>query len=67
MKVAQSPNCTLCNTREDVYHALVECARVGAERRVLELEFGVNFRWIGFCNSFLSNPTSTKLIKLREQ
>ncbi|CAH2105345.1 unnamed protein product [Euphydryas editha] len=77
MKVAQSPNCTLCNTKEDVYHALVECARVGAERRVLELEFGVNFRWIGFCNSFLSNPTSklainiyymyTKLIKLREQ
>lgn len=64
MNVVQSPNCTVCNTREDVYHALVECARVGAERRDLEKEIGFNFGCVGICNSILADPTSELAIKL---
>ncbi|KAF9417392.1 hypothetical protein HW555_005489 [Spodoptera exigua] len=47
MKVTNSPNCLTCNLREDVYHALVECARIGVDRRELEYKYGINLRDVG--------------------
>ena len=42
----------------------MECARIRAERRALELEAGLSLSDFGVCNSLLSEPTSNLVIKL---
>jgi ribonuclease HI len=64
MRVVDSPDCCICHVREDTYHALVECARIGAERRAFEEQSNLKLTDVGSCSILLSNPTSKLAIKL---
>ncbi|CAB3246034.1 unnamed protein product [Arctia plantaginis] len=58
MKKSSSPNCTICNVREDVYHIMVECQRNKAERDRFQMKHGISLRSVGVCNTILSMPVS---------
>lgn len=57
MRKADSPNCEICGSREDIQHFLMECARSESLRQKLR-DLGVNYIDVGVSQSILSEPTS---------
>ncbi|KAG6442242.1 hypothetical protein O3G_MSEX002220 [Manduca sexta] len=57
MRKVDSPNCTVCNSIEDVYHIIMECRRNEPQRHELAMTHN-KFYETGECNSVLANPTS---------
>ncbi|CAH2094223.1 unnamed protein product [Euphydryas editha] len=57
IKKVNSPNCSTCNTTEDVLHILAECARNESYRRQHFKDCSSN---IGYFNSVLANPYSVE-------
>ncbi|CAH2101781.1 unnamed protein product [Euphydryas editha] len=65
-----SPNCSECDVPEDVYHIIMECVRIEAERLAFLEEYNFDLHDVGKCNSILAFPLSGeakslyKLVKL---
>lgn len=58
MKIANSPNCSTCNTLEDIYHLLMECDRNRNERAALMSRFNLARIDVGVAQAAISNPAS---------
>lgn len=54
MNKVDTPNCTVCNVVEDVYHIIMECSRTEEMRQKLQLP---NYD-MGHCNCILMTPNS---------
>lgn len=61
MKKINTPNCSTCNTLDDVYHVMMECVQNEPMRRRLLIGRDNS---VGACNSVLAVPDSELAKKL---
>ncbi|CAH2249825.1 jg6093 [Pararge aegeria aegeria] len=66
MKKADSANCDICGTIDDVQHVLVECSRYNLERLDVMRRFNINRFDVGALTSLLSQLNTDCLTKERD-